>query len=131
MCIRDRIITILMRKRQVQELKGHKRREDASILGNSLLRADRPAVEANLHAVGAGLNGDDIILDIAYASNDAADGGHNIADLQRVAHLRFRLISLTLRTDEHEVENRNHQDQRKDKSDDRRSSAYLSRSAGS
>jgi hypothetical protein len=49
------------------------------------------------------------------AAVHAADGGQPVALLQRAAHFLGLLFPLALRTDEHEVENGDHQDDHQDR----------------
>ena len=76
-----------------------------SVVGNFFLLAqDSPALDADLDAVGAGLDGELLILDIRDLAYDTAAGGDDVADLEAVAHFLIGLVSLALRTDQNEIE---------------------------
>lgn len=80
--------------------------------GLSTLDGNCPAGKFDPDSVGTGLDGDDIVLDVDDCTNDAADGGYLVTDLNAVAHLVELFLFLLLRTKEKEVENNNEDDER-------------------
>ena len=66
----------------------------------ALIAGDRPLGDLDADAVCAGLDDDAVFLHGTNGAQDAADGGHIIADLQAVAQFFRCLLLLVLRTDE-------------------------------
>ena len=80
-------------------------------------RANGSTAETDLDAVAAGLQHEGILFQGNNAAHDAADGGHLIADLDGVAHFRFLLLLLFLRTvheKEHTAQDHQHKYERYD-----------------
>jgi len=79
-----------------------------------IIGGNGPLIELKTDAVGTDLDDDHIVLDVANGSDDTADGGDVIADLDAAAHCILLLLFLVLRTDHEEIESNDENDSHND-----------------